>query len=149
MIRPFQADDAQACSNIIRACVREDPDLDRQLQDKLLELETPEAMLERARLYYIAVHQSEGGITGLGGLDLNEIRILFVSPGHRHRGIGRALVAHFETMVPAILFKDIFVYSMPGAAGFYRSLGFQDHGTAVFLVGGVPMEAVFMTRPTC
>jgi GNAT superfamily N-acetyltransferase len=146
LIRPFQPVDAQACSDIIRVCVREDPGLRPQLRERLLELETPAAVLERARLYYVAVHESEGGITGLGGLELNEIRILFVSPGHRHGGIGRALVEHLGTMVPPALFKDVFVYSMPGAAGFYRALGFEERGSTVFLIGGVPMETVFMTR---
>jgi len=36
----------------------------------------------------------------------------------------------------------------PGAAGFYRALGFEERGSTVFLIGGVPMETVFMTRPT-
>lgn len=147
MIRPFQPDDAQACSEIIRACVLEDPGLSPQLKEKLLGLETPAAMLERAQLYYVAVCESDGVLTGLAGLDLNEIRILFVSPAHRHGGIGRALVEHLGSMVPQALFKDIFVYSMPGAAGFYRALGFRDRGPAVFDIRGIPMETVFMTRP--
>ncbi len=146
MIRPFQPDDAQACTAIIRACILEDPGLSPPLREKLLELETPAAILERAQLYYLAVHESDGSVSGLGGLDLNEIRILFVSPGHRHGGIGRALVAHFETMVPPALFKDIFVYSTPGSAGFYRALGFQEQGPAVFFICGIPMETVFMNR---
>ncbi len=146
MIRPFQPDDAEACTAIIRACILEDAALSPQLREKLLELETPAAMVERAQLYYLVVHESEGSISGLGGLDLNEIRILFVSSGHRHGGIGRALVEHFETMVPPTFFKDIFVYSMAGSTGFYRAIGFQERGPAVFLVGGIPMETVFMTR---
>jgi GNAT superfamily N-acetyltransferase len=146
LIRPFQTDDAQACSDIIRACIREDPQLSPQLQAKLLALETPAAVLERARLYYLAVHQSEEGITGLGGLELNEIRILSVSPAHQREGIGRALVEHLGAMVPPALFKDIFVYSMPGAVAFYRALGFEERGAAAFLIGGLKMETIFMIR---
>lgn len=148
MIRPFHPEDAQTCSDIIRACVREDPGLSPQLRSKLLALETPAAVLERARLYYLAVHQSEQGITGLGGLELNEIRILSVSPAHQREGIGRALVEHLAVMVPPALFRDIFVYSMPGAVGFYRTLGFRERGPATFLVGGLNMETIFMTRTT-
>ncbi len=148
VIRPFQSDDAEPCFNILRECIRTDSRVSAFLQRKLLESESAALMRERAGLFYIAVCESDGEITGLGGLDLNEIRLLFVSPAHRRNGIGRAILTHLEAMVPSELFMDIFVYAAPGAAGFYRSLGYRAQGETVFDLKGVPISTVFMTKDT-
>ncbi len=116
------------------------------MQQKLLVSETPTLMRERAHLFYLAVHESAGKITGLGGLDLNEIRLLFVSPDHRRAGNGRALIEHFETLIPPDFFKDMFVYAAPGAVGFYRRLGFEPRGESRFDIGGLPLVTIFMSR---
>ena len=103
-------------------------------------------MRERASLFYLAVHESAGEISGLGGLDLNEIRLMCVSPNHRREGIGRALITYFETLVPPDFFKDIFVYAAPGAVAFYRHLGFEARGESRFDIEGLPLVTIFMTR---
>jgi putative acetyltransferase len=103
-------------------------------------------MLERSGLFYLAVEELEGEIAGFGGLDLNEIRLLFVSPHYRHRGVGSAILRHLEDMVPPALFKDIFVYAAPGAVGFYQSAGFRSGGEYVFDFEGFPLSTEFMTR---
>jgi N-acetylglutamate synthase-like GNAT family acetyltransferase len=148
MIRQFQADDADACSNIIRTCIRADPGLSETLREKMEKSETRDAMIERARMYYVAVYESDGGIAGVGALDMNEIRILYVSPEHQRRGIGRNLLVHLESMVPPAVFSDIFVYSSPPSAGFYETLGFRNRGQHLFVVEGEQLATVFMTKRT-
>jgi N-acetylglutamate synthase-like GNAT family acetyltransferase len=110
--------------------------------------ETPQTMLERARLYYIAVCESKDRIQGLAGLDMNEIRLMHVSPDMRRHGIGRALLDHLITMVPGILFSDIFVYASIDAVGFYRACGFLENGFYCFDFGGAQLQTVFMTLCT-
>ncbi len=148
MIRQFQPDDADACSTIVRACIREDAGLSETLREKMLRSETPEAMIERARMYYVAVWQSDAGVAGVGALEMNEVRLLYVSPEFQHRGIGRGLLAHLESMVPAAVFSDIFVYSSPAAAGFYKAVGFRPRGQYSITVEDEQMATVFMTKHT-
>ncbi len=148
MIRQFQPEDAEACSNIIRTCIGVDAGLSETVREKLLRSETPKAMLDRARMYYVAVHQSEAGLAAVGALDLNEIRLLYVSPEHQGRGIGGNLLAHLESMVPPAIFSDIFVYSSPGAVGFYEGRGFRNRGRHPFIVEGEELPTVFMTKRT-
>jgi ribosomal protein S18 acetylase RimI-like enzyme len=105
-------------------------------------------MEERARLFYLAVYESESRITGLVGLDLNEIRLLYVSPEHQRSGIGRALLRHIATMAPRDLFKDLFVYSSIAAVDFYKSQGFIEKGPVSFDMGGEIMRTIFMTCPS-
>jgi GNAT superfamily N-acetyltransferase len=146
VIRPFEPGDAQECSRILCECLTADPNLDSELRAKLLEHESEAEMLERSGLFYLAVKEWEGEIAGFGGLDLNEIRLLFVRPRHQQKGIGRAILRHLEAMVPPAVFRDMFVYASPGAVGFYRSAGFKSGGSHVFNVGGAPLLTEFMTR---
>lgn len=104
-------------------------------------------MEERSRLFYVAVYESENRILGIAGLDMNEIRLLFVSPEHRRSGIGRALLEFIRSMVPGIPFPDIFVYSSIEGREFYRAFGFLEKGPVDFDIGGEPLRTLFMTFP--
>jgi GNAT superfamily N-acetyltransferase len=103
MIRQFQAADAEACSKLICDCLQNDLSLSPPLRQKMLEQETPEMMLKRAGLFYIAVYESEDRILGIAGIDMNEIRLLYVSPESQRRGIGRMLWDHIRPMAPSAL----------------------------------------------
>ncbi len=104
-------------------------------------------MEERARLFYVAVYESGNQILGVAGLDMNEIRLLCVSPGHRRSGIGRALLEHLQSMVPSILFPDVFVYSSLQGRDFYKACGFLEKGPVDFDYDGEKLPTFFMTFP--
>jgi GNAT superfamily N-acetyltransferase len=145
MIRQFQHQDAASCSKLIHACLENDPSYSYALREKIRRLETAQAMAERARLFYVAVYEAEDEILGVAGLDMNEIRLLCVSPEHRRLGIGRALLKHIKIMVPGFLFSDIFVYSSRQAAQFYLACGFVQKGPFAFDFDGEHLKTVFMT----
>jgi GNAT superfamily N-acetyltransferase len=147
MIRQFTPGDASSCCTLIHACLDHDASYPPALREKIKRLETPGAMIERARLFYIAVYESGGQVVGLAGLDLNEIRLLCISPKYQRKGIGRVLLEHVRSMVPPALFADVFVYSSEQAADFYRVCGFAEKGPFIFNVEGEPLRAVFMTSP--
>ncbi len=148
MIRQFRPEDAPACADLIRACIVRDPQACDALKEKLLRSESADTMLQRAGLFYVAVFDSPEGLLGVGGLDMNEIRLLYVSPEHQGKGVGGKLLRHLESMVPPTLFSDIFVYSTFTAAGFYRAHGFAADGEYSFDVDGEPLTALFMTKAT-
>ena len=144
-IRQFRPDEAQACCKLIHACIDRDSEIPPALREKLRSAESPLNMQERAKLFYLVVDESEEGIVGLAGLDMSEVRLLYVSPECRGRGIGRALLEHLEAMVPAALFTDMFVYSTYAAVGFYRAYGFMEKGEFSFDFDGESLRTVFMT----
>ncbi len=146
MIRQFRPEDAAECCTLIRACIEYDLELPATLREQMLSAESPESMLERACLFYVAVFELEGAIAGLGGLEMNEIRLLYVSPAHQRRGIGRAILAHLEEMVPSAMFREVFVYSAMSAAGFYQSCGYFPRGKHSFLLGSQKLTTIFMTK---
>jgi len=147
MIRQFRPEDAQCCSDLIQDCLRNDGDLQPQVRKRLLLSESAEAMRRRASLFYLAVCESADRIFGVAGLDMNELRLLYVSPEQQGRGYGSALLSHLEAMVPPALFADIFVYSVVSAAGFYRARGYRANGLCRFDLNGVYLETIFMTKP--
>jgi ribosomal protein S18 acetylase RimI-like enzyme len=118
------------------------------MRARFLLAETPQTMQARSAQYYMAVYESKGQILGLIGLDMNEIRILCVSPSRQREGIGRSLLEHIQSMVPDELFGDVFVYASSEAIDFYRKFGFEDKGIFVMDVGGEHLKTTFMTRPT-
>lgn len=145
MIRQFRPEDAVQCCNLVRECLAEDSDLPTVLREKLVRMETPDTMKERAQLFFIAVFESESKILGIAGLDLNEIRLLCVSPSSRRQGIGRALLEHLKNMVPETLFSDVFVYSSIRGMPFYRACGFVERGPAILAFNSEQIRASFMT----
>ncbi len=102
-------------------------------------------MAERARLFYVAVYELKDQILGVAGLDMNEIRLLCVSPEHRRHGIGRSLLQHLFGMVPGILFPDIFVYASEQGKDFYRACGFEEKGAVNFDFDGEQLRTCFMS----
>jgi GNAT superfamily N-acetyltransferase len=148
MIRQFQPIDASSSCSLIRACLKGDISLTHSLCEKLCIRQTPQMLLEQARLFYVSVYESDHRILGIAGLDMNEIRLLYVSPEHQGKGIGRALLDHLIPMAPAALFPDIFVYSSLTAVGFYKACGFIKKGPFSFDIDGDTLPTVFMARPT-
>ena len=148
MIRQFRTDDAQACGAIIHDYIGRDPQLSDALRERLRRAESAETMIQRAHLFYVSVYESNGSIVGVGGLELNEVRLLCVSAENQDKGIGKALLEHLEFMVPSELFSDIFVYSTFAAVNFYRAQGFTPRGEFVFDMCGEPLTTVFMTKAT-
>jgi len=144
--RQFRPEDAPSCSEILRANAGIDASAPPELRKAMLAAEVPDLMLDRAALYYVAVCESDLGVVGVGGLDLNEIRFLAVSPSCQRLGIGRLLLEHLEAMVPPALFKDVFVYASPDAEGFYRACGYRAGGGETLEVHGHLVPTIFMTR---
>ncbi|NWG13742.1 MAG: GNAT family N-acetyltransferase [Acidobacteria bacterium] len=144
--RQFRSEDATACSGIICANIEADRSLPPGLLRSLCARMMPDRIEERASLYYIAVCEDTLGVVGVGGLDLNEIRLLAVTPEHQRRGFGRLLLEHLESMVPPVLFGEIFVYSAPVAEGFYLACGYVSGGEHIMEVDGYPIPTTFMTK---
>jgi GNAT superfamily N-acetyltransferase len=147
MIRQFRPEDAWVCSAIIASCIQVDRFLNENLRAILLRTEAPERMMERSRLFHVVVSETGSAIYGFGGLELNEIRILYVAPEYHRKRVGSEILRHLESLVPPALFSDIFVYAAPGAVGFYQTHGYRSKGDYYFDIEGESLPTVFMTRP--
>jgi GNAT superfamily N-acetyltransferase len=146
MIRPFEAHDAARCSEIVAACVQQDPFLSHETRERIHRGVSAESVLERSRLYYLAVYELDGQPAGFGGVDMNEVRLLYVRPEFQGKGIGARLLRHLEDMVPPGLFADVFVYAALPAVGFYRQHGYRPEGEWQTDLGGELLTTMFMRK---
>lgn len=146
IIRQFTPEDAEAASAIVCSCLRLDPMVPASARDELILMESPASMIERSRLFYMAVSVHAGLVAGVAGVDMNEIRLLFVDPGRQRLGIGSLLLQHLEALVPPALFGDVFVYSALGAVGFYREHGYRQEGEHSFVIAGHTVPTIFMKK---
>jgi len=147
MIRQFRPEDSHPCRDLIHECIRSDRLLSSDVRDALLGAETAETIRERSTLYYLVVDERDGEITAVGGVDMNEVRLLFVAPAHQGQGIGHALLDHLEDMVPPALFREVFVYAAPASEPFYRRCGYRSRGPHPFEAHSVVIETIFMVKP--
>ena len=145
-IRQFRSADAEACSRIVRACLLQDPLMQTLAGAAFPEAESTAILCEWAGRFYLAVWALENGLAGVGGVDMNEIRLLSVHPDHQRKGIGSGLLRHLEDLVPPALFSDVFLYAAPAAAGFYQRHGYRSGGEHVEHLGSLTVPTIFMTK---
>jgi GNAT superfamily N-acetyltransferase len=146
MIRPFQPGDAKACHAIFAACIELDPKIEPETKRRLIRLDSPVSFIIRSREYYTVVYEEGGKIWATGGVDMNEIRTVFVSPTHQRKGIGRELMGHLESRVDPERFDLFFLHASESAEGFYHRMGYRTVRTRVVRVDGSPLTTIYMEK---
>jgi N-acetylglutamate synthase-like GNAT family acetyltransferase len=148
IIRQFRPPDAGACVALVRDCVARAGTLSEPVRSRLWTMQSEAKINAWASEYYMVVSELEGRIAGVGGVQLNEIRLLYVAPELQGCGLGGDLLRHLESMVTSPPFSDAFVYSSLEAVGFYRRRGFKVEGDFSFDLGdGLELPTVFMRKP--
>jgi len=79
----------------------------------------------------------------LGG---SELVGLYVSPGSRGKGIGRSLLAHFESFAVTQGIARLHLTSTASALDFYVRNGWHAEHTVVLNIMGVDFEETFMSK---
>ena len=122
-IRPFRDDDEAAVVSLWQRCELTRPWNDPQKDIARKKLVAPELFL---------VGEIEGQIvaTAMAGYEGHRgwINYLAVDPGHRHRGLGRKIVAEAERLLAARGCAKINLqvrHSNFGAIGFYQRIGYS------------------------
>ena len=149
MIRLFRPEDASACCSIIHACLEADASYPPALRAKIRAGETPESMTERAELFYIAVYEEEDRILGFAGLDLNEIRLLYVAPDSQRRGIGRSLLEHIKAMVPGAAVSGNFcLFHYRSCRFLLNPADLKTKALSSLTWAVIPLPTIFMALPS-
>lgn len=88
------------------------------------------------------------GSYGTGGIhEHNDIRVIQLDSSVRGKGIGRALMTEFESMVyPGLPIKlDVLAGNAP-AIGFYKHLGFSIAGSTTFQIANEAVPILNMQK---
>jgi len=152
-IRPALADDSDAVIAVVRAsithrCVADHHD-DADTLARWLSNKTPthfHAWLDDPDNHLVIALADDDRLAGVGMLHRSgEIRLFFIAPGMRRRGIGTAIHASLEAQARAWGLPRLHLHSTWLARTFYAALGYRSCGDAEVLfeaLRGFPYEKV-------
>ena len=126
-IRRFQSTDARSVSRLFRRCLLEvnRKEYPASVIDQMIRAFSPMGVVQRTKWLrcFVAVRGSR--IVGTGGICINKIYSVFVSPHLHGQGIGRVIVNFLESAALRSGHKKILPGSSVNAEPFYRSLGYK------------------------
>jgi ribosomal protein S18 acetylase RimI-like enzyme len=124
-VRRFEVADAGACRDVINACVPLMDGLNEPARAFILGKNTPEAIAAELGAGFALVVEEAGRLEGVGVLDGDEIRRVYVHPRAQRRGIGARLVRELEAEARRCGRNRLDLSASPSSVGFYEALGFR------------------------
>lgn len=124
-IRNFTPEDAEQCCKLIDNAAAMMDGLNEAGLQFILSLNTPQIRSKEFLALYTLVYEREGKILGLGVLDRNEIKRMYVDPSAQRQGIGSAIITALEKEAHTRKLKFLTIEAQPNAVPFYRKLGYH------------------------
>jgi N-acetylglutamate synthase-like GNAT family acetyltransferase len=133
-IRRFEEQDAKAVSELIRKTIRisNTKDYPVELMEQLIEVESPEHVLERASWTHFYVAEEQDNIIGCGAIgpywgkeDESSLFTVFVLPEYQGKGIGRAIIDTLEKDEFFLRAKRIEIPASITGVPFYLKMGYN------------------------
>ena len=141
-IRPYQSQDAEAVSQLIRSTMRisNSPDYPMEKLQLLMDYFSPTKIEEinQNRSCFVAIEADH--IVGTAGLEDDNLVTFFVDPRHQRRGIGAALLQRVENAAELKGLQTLNVQSSLAGAQFYEAMGYRPTGRLVELFAGTHVE---------
>ena len=134
-LRAFAAKDAPQCCKVINTSAAGMEGLNAEALRFILSKNIPEIVSQELSAIYTLVYEEQGVILGLGGLDGNEIKRVYVSPSVQGRGIGSVIVRALEREARSRNIAVLKIQSSPNAVPFYRKLGYRAENEARAKIG--------------
>ncbi|MBR0146317.1 MAG: GNAT family N-acetyltransferase [Eubacterium sp.] len=133
-IRRLMEEEAPQVSELIRKTIRisNTKDYPVELMDRLIEIETPEHVLERASWTHFYVVTDGDQILGCGAIgpywgkeDESSLFTIFVDPDHQRKGIGRMIMDTLEQDEYFLRAKRIEIPASITGVPFYLKSGYH------------------------
>lgn len=133
-IRRFQETDANEVSNLIAKTLRttNSRDYSREYIEKIINLLTPEYLIQRSQWTHFYVVCDEDIVIGCGAIgpywdkqDESSLFTIFVLPEYQGKGIGRKIIETLESDEYFLRAGRIEVPASITACGFYRKMGYN------------------------
>ena len=133
-LRRFKEADAVSVSELIRKTIRisNTKDYPTELMDALIDVETPEHVLERASWTHFYVVIEDDQIIGCGAIgpywnreDESSLFTIFVDPDHQKKGIGRKIIDTLENDEFFLRAKRIEIPASITGVPFYLKMGYH------------------------
>lgn len=145
-LRLFDPRDAERCCQIITNAAFQMTGLNEEALQFILSKNEPEERAKEFSQFFTLVWEDQGKIRGLGSLNKNEIKRIYVEPSSQRRGIGSSIVRALEQEAQRNHVSCLVVESQPNAVPFYQQLGFQQSKEEGITIGDARFHIVFMEK---
>jgi len=125
IIREFKKEDAEQVNNVIYNSVNTDQSLTEKAVLKIKKDAEPSFLIANSKKIDYFVCEEDNKIVGVGALDNDELKTLYVLPEYRNRGIGSKLIEAREKRARLKGIKKLFLYTHPSSEKFHLDNGFK------------------------
>jgi N-acetylglutamate synthase-like GNAT family acetyltransferase len=119
-IRKLRKKDVDEVCALISKCVNLSKNLTKKEKAGLKKRTTPQALIKKMeKRFQYFVCEDKGKILGIGGLNNNKIRTMYVSIKYQGKGIGSEILKRIEKHGKSRGKKKLFLYTHKKASKFY------------------------------
>jgi GNAT superfamily N-acetyltransferase len=124
-IRKFKASDAEKCSEVILKSMNGIKDLEDVERKYVSEHATPQYLLGeiKKRKYFVCEDNVE--IVGIGCLDKDIIRTMYLLPAFQNKGVGSLIIERIEKEAKKDKIAKLSLFARPRVFNFYKKHGFK------------------------
>ena len=145
-LRPFEAGDVDGCLAVIDAAVRELVDANEAAREIIRAHNTPPRLGAELAAYHSVVAEDDRGIVGVGALDGDEVKRVYVRPDSQRVGVGGAVMRELEREARRRGIAELRLTAGASAAAFYERLGWERLEAGEFVDGEARVPFVKMRK---
>lgn len=145
-LRPYEPTDAQGCCDVINSAIASMDGLNDAARLHVRETNTPHGLGPDLARWITLVVLSDDQIVGLGALDQDELKRVYVDPDSQRSGAATLLMRALEQIAWERGLRTIRLDASPSSVSFYASLGFVAIGEDRLEVGRAVFRFVQMTK---
>ena len=144
-VRQYESSDAQRCCDIINDAIEAIDGLNDEARAHVRASNVPERLGSDLERWITLVVESDDGVVGVGALDGDEVKRVYVDPAAHGVGAATALMRALEEIASHRL-GTIQLDASPTSVGFYESLGYVPIAEDRLNIGAASFRFVRMTK---
>lgn len=146
-LRTYTVTDAAGCCAVIRACLPSLDGLDDAALSAVAAALTPDELhAELGPAVALVVTDSTGRVLALGAIAGADLKWLYVLPNRQRQGLGTALLEALEIRARDAGLERLHLEASPGAASFFRKMGYLGKDVVVRRAGEAAYRVVPMAK---
>ena len=144
--RQFNPDDTEACRELILRCIPEMEGVSSGGHEALAARASHSPLGETLAAMHCIIAEDDSELVGMGALNSEAIKRMYVSPERRDEGIGQEIYRRLESEARCRGIHHLQLESSMNAVGFYDRMGFLREHEHSWTLGGATITNVIMSK---
>lgn len=145
-MRRYEPQDAQRCCEVINTAVVHMDGLNQAARAHIRNNNIAERLGPELERWFTFVVEANDEVVGVGALDHEEIKRIYVDPRAQGQGIATSLVTALEAAAKTQRIETVHLDASPSSVSFYESLGYSRARNDQLRVGDALFTFVHMTK---